>query len=52
LGRDARVNVPLIGCGTLVCRHRESHPFAVVRGRGKLALDAVPIVALVCDSLY
>jgi hypothetical protein len=33
LGRDPAVNVPLIACGILVCRHRETRPFAVFRNR-------------------
>jgi hypothetical protein len=41
LGRDVFLNVPL-GCGTLVCRHRETNPFAVLRGRARQQPDAVP----------
>jgi hypothetical protein len=41
LGRDSGVNVLLFCCGILVCRHRETYPFAVFRSRQ--VLEHLPI---------
>jgi hypothetical protein len=35
LGRYVRVNVPFVSCGIVDVRHRETHPFALFRGRAK-----------------
>src|SRR5207249_4849693 len=36
LGRYGCINVPLFGCGILVCRHRSCAPTLVFRGRARL----------------